>query len=70
MVGSGAGDVIFDLKTALESKNIEFIMARVDQINPEEKVSITPRDFNYYLLVIGTGPKFGNDYRIYIMTAT
>lgn len=54
--------IIFDLKAALESKNIDFIMARVDQIDPEEnKVSTTAGDFNYDYLVIGTGPHFDWD---------
>jgi hypothetical protein len=47
--------IIFDLKPALESKNIEFIMARVDQIKAEEnKVSTTSGDFSYDYLVIAT----------------
>lgn len=54
--------IIFDLKASLESKNIEFILARVDQINPEEnKISTTSGDFSYDYLVIGTGPHFDWD---------
>lgn len=54
--------IIFDLKASLESKNIEFIIARVDQINPvENKVTTTSGDFNYDYLVIGTGPYFDWD---------
>jgi sulfide:quinone oxidoreductase len=54
--------IIFDLKAALESKNIEFIMARVDQIKAEEnKVSATCGDFSYDYLVIATGPHFDWD---------
>lgn len=49
--------IIFDLKPALEAKKIEFIMARVDQIRPEEnKVSTSSGDFSYDYLVIATGP--------------
>ena len=54
--------IIFDLKAALESKKIEFIMARVDQIKAEEnKVSATCGDFSYDYLVIATGPHFDWD---------
>ena len=46
----------------MQSKNIEFISARVDQINPKEnKVCTTSRDFSYDYLVIATGPHFDWD---------
>ena len=46
----------------MQSKNIEFISARVDQINPKEnKACTTSRDFSYDYLVIATGPHFDWD---------
>jgi sulfide:quinone oxidoreductase len=45
--------IIFNLKPSLESKNIEFVLVRVDQIIPKKnKVSTTSADFSFDYLVI------------------
>ena len=54
--------ITFELRPPLESKGIEFILARADQIIPKEnKVSTTTGDFYYDYLVIATGPYFDWD---------
>ena len=54
--------ITFDLKHPLESKNIEFICARVDQILPKDnKIETSSGHFEYDYLVIATGPYFDWD---------
>lgn len=54
--------ITFDLKHPLESKNIEFICARVDRILPNEnKINTDVGHFEYDYLVIATGPYFDWD---------
>lgn len=54
--------ITFDLKHPLESKNIEFICARVDQILPEHnRINTTSGNYEYDYLVIATGPYFDWD---------
>jgi sulfide:quinone oxidoreductase len=54
--------ITFDLKHPLESKDIEFICARVDQILPEDnKINTSSGQFEYDYLVIATGPYFDWD---------
>ena len=54
--------ITFDLKHPLESKNIEFICARVDRILPEDnKIETSSGNFEYDYLVIATGPYFDWD---------
>jgi sulfide:quinone oxidoreductase len=54
--------ITFDLKHPLESKNIEFICARVDQILPEHnRINTTSGHYEYDYLVIATGPYFDWD---------
>ena len=54
--------ITFDLNHSLESKNIEFICARVDQILPEDnKINTSSGHFEYDYLAIATGPYFDWD---------
>ena len=49
----------FDLKPALESKNIRFINAALLEIKPEQNSIVTNAgNFKYDYLVIATGPHF------------
>jgi len=51
--------ITFGLKSALEAKDIRFVHARADKIEPEENRVITDRgEFSYDYLVIATGPHF------------
>lgn len=53
----------FDLKSALESKNIQFINATLLEIKPEQNTVVTANagNFKYDYLVISTGPHFDWD---------
>lgn len=53
----------FDLKPALESKNIGFVNAALLEIKPEQNTIVTANagDFKYDYLVIATGPHFDWD---------
>lgn len=51
--------ITFDLKSALEPKDISFIHARADKIEPGRNSIITDKgEFSYDYLVIATGPQF------------
>lgn len=53
----------FDLKPALESKDIRFVNAALLEIKPEQNTIVTTNagDFKYDYLVIATGPHFDWD---------
>ena len=53
----------FDLKPALESKNIRFVNAALLEIKPEQNTIVTanPGEIKYDYLVIATGPHFDWD---------
>jgi sulfide:quinone oxidoreductase len=59
----GPEQLTFNLKSALESKNIQFINATLLEIKPEQNTVVTANagNFKYDYLVIATGPHFDWD---------